>query len=219
MFKMRNGRPSPALVVSIAALVMAMAGSAVALPGKKSVEADDLAKGAVTKKAIAKGAVTKKAIKAKAVTAKAIKDGSVDEAKLKDGSVGDAKLKDGAVGTGKLADNAVTDAKLDGVAPAAYAYINDDHAIDPTNSIGVDGATATLDGSFICFSGLSFTPKNVQVTTARLGGTGQTVFPNAFAPGVDNNFCDGAEQASVQFFDDTGALDNDPPPFYVTFFK
>jgi hypothetical protein len=75
-------RPSPALIVALIALVAALAGTATALPGKGSVDKNDLAKGSVTKKAIKKGAVTKKAIKKKAVTAKAIADGAVTDAKI-----------------------------------------------------------------------------------------------------------------------------------------
>ena len=56
-------RISPSMAVAFVALVAALAGTAVALPGKGSVTKDDLKKGAVTKKAIKKGAVTKKAIK------------------------------------------------------------------------------------------------------------------------------------------------------------
>jgi hypothetical protein len=191
--------PSPALLVSVIALVLALAGSAIALPGKGSVDKNDLAKGAVTKKAIKKGAVTAKAIKANAVTTPAIADGSVT--------------------TGKIADGAVTEAKvLDAVLPRAFAYVNASQEIVAENSSGVGSATATLDDSFVCFSGLPFTPKNVQVTPARGGGSLEVRGVNVFQPG-DNTFCDGAEQASVQFFvSDTGAVDNAPPGFYVTFF-
>lgn len=45
-------RPSPALLVSVIALVLAMAGSAVALPGKDTVGASDIKKGAVRSKQI-----------------------------------------------------------------------------------------------------------------------------------------------------------------------
>jgi len=80
-------------LIALIALFVVLGGSAVALPGTKSVEKNDLKKGAVTKKAIKKNAVTKKAIKANAV----ISD----------------KLADGAVTTGKLAGDAVTGAKAD----------------------------------------------------------------------------------------------------------
>ena len=75
-------RPSPALLVAVIALVAALAGSAVALPGKNQVDKNDIKKGAVTKKALKKGAVTKKAIKAGAVTEAKLGDGAVTAAKI-----------------------------------------------------------------------------------------------------------------------------------------
>ncbi len=49
--------PSPALLVAMTALVLALSGTAVALKGKNSVKANDIAKGAVKGRAIADGAV------------------------------------------------------------------------------------------------------------------------------------------------------------------
>jgi hypothetical protein len=188
--------PSPAIVVALIALIAALTGSAIALPGKGSVDKGDLAKGSVTKKAIKNGAVTGKAIKAGAVT--------------------EAALADNAVTTAKIADNAVTDAKVDGVVPAAFAYINDPAAIVPAQSEGVGSATVSEENSFVCFNGLPFTPRNIQVTVARPGGGSEDAQATAFAPG-DNNFCAGNEQASVQFVNENGTPVS-PPRFYITFF-
>lgn len=108
---MNQGRrfvPSPAMLVSVIALVLALAGSAIALPGKGSVDKNDLDKGAVTKKAIKKGAVTKKALKSGAVTAKAIKADAVGSAAIANGAVTGDKIADGVVTTTKLAPEART---------------------------------------------------------------------------------------------------------------
>jgi len=53
----RKWLPSPAMLVAVCALVAALTGSAVALKGKNSVKANDIARGAVKGKAIATGAV------------------------------------------------------------------------------------------------------------------------------------------------------------------
>ena len=82
MGRTKARRPSPALLVAVIALVAALAGSAVALPGKNQVDKNDIKKGAVTKKALKKGAVTKKAIKAGAVTEAKLGDGAVTAAKI-----------------------------------------------------------------------------------------------------------------------------------------
>lgn len=85
--------PSPAAVIAIVALVFAVSGVAVALPGKNSVATKDIKKNAVT------------------------------AAKIKNGSVTEAKLGDGAVTTAKIGNDAVTGAKVNeatlGKVPAA----------------------------------------------------------------------------------------------------
>jgi len=56
--KERAGRlPSPAMVVAVIALVVAMSGAAIALPGKNSVKSNDIKRGAVKGTDIATGAV------------------------------------------------------------------------------------------------------------------------------------------------------------------
>lgn len=101
--RLRPRRPSAGLVVAVVALVFALSGAAVALPGKNKVDKNDIAKNAVT--------------------AKALKNGAVTGPKLGAGAVTEAKLGAGAVTSAKLADNAVTGAKVDeaslGTVPAA----------------------------------------------------------------------------------------------------
>jgi hypothetical protein len=79
---MTRGPVSPALFVAMIALVAALAGSAVALPGKNTVDKNDIKKGAVTKKALKKGAVTKKALKKGAVTNPALATAAVTPTKI-----------------------------------------------------------------------------------------------------------------------------------------
>jgi len=71
--------PSPALIVAIAALFIALSGVAVGLPGKNNVDKGD--------------------IKKNAVSTKKIKDDAVTAAKLANNAVTGAKLASGAVGT------------------------------------------------------------------------------------------------------------------------
>ncbi len=82
MFRLR--RPSPALVVAVIALVVALGGT--------SYAAFSLPKNSVGEKQL--------------------KDGAVSNPKLRNLSVGPAKLKDGAVSTAKIANGAVTGAKV-----------------------------------------------------------------------------------------------------------
>ena len=86
MIRFRTSRrPSPALVVSIVALVAALGGTSYAafsLP-TNSVGAGQLTKGAVTSSKLKTGAVTSGKLKTGAVTTSKIRNGSVTKAKLK----------------------------------------------------------------------------------------------------------------------------------------
>ncbi len=74
-----KSRPSPAMIVAMAALVMAMSGAAIALPGKGKVQTNDLQNGSVTKKKIAKGAVGSAQIIGKSIKGNRLKDGGREE--------------------------------------------------------------------------------------------------------------------------------------------
>jgi len=105
-------RPTPAAVIAVVALVFAVSGVAVALPGKNSVATKDIKKNAVT------------------------------AAKIKNGSVTEPKLGDGAVSTGKLGNDAVTGAKVNestlGKVPSATSA---DTAAKATSATSAESAT------------------------------------------------------------------------------
>jgi hypothetical protein len=70
----RNLRPSPALIVAIVALVAAMSGAAVALPGKNTVTSGDIKDAAVKSKDLKRDSVRSKAIKGKTVKGSDVED-------------------------------------------------------------------------------------------------------------------------------------------------
>jgi hypothetical protein len=76
----RTRRPTPALLVAVTALVAALGGSAVALPGKGKVDKNDLGKGVVKAKNIRTDAVTAAHIGVGQVGASEIADGGVGAA-------------------------------------------------------------------------------------------------------------------------------------------
>jgi hypothetical protein len=106
----RIPRPSPALIVAILALVVAMAGTASAVPGL--VSGKQIKKNAVTSKKIKNGEVKNKDLGVNAVNSSRILDGQVTTGDLADQAVTTGKLADLAVTTGKIADQAVTTGKL-----------------------------------------------------------------------------------------------------------
>lgn len=103
MTKPRGARPSPALVISIIALFVALGGSAYAVKkvGTKAIKAN-----AVTTAKIKRNAVTTAKIKRNAVTTAKIRNGAVTGAKIKEGTLG---LVPGAA----TATNAVNAANFD----------------------------------------------------------------------------------------------------------
>ncbi len=88
MSRERKLRPTPAMIVALIALVAAMSGAALALPGKNSVNSGDLKDGAVRSKDIKKNAVRSKQIKGRSV-----KGADVQEDALKGRQVFEDKLE------------------------------------------------------------------------------------------------------------------------------
>jgi hypothetical protein len=121
-------RPSAALIVAVIALVAALAGTASALPGKHTVDRNDITKSAVKTKTIKAKAVTAAKLAAGAVGSTNIADGAVLGTKIANGAVDAAKLADNAVTTAKIADGAVTSDKLADAAVTKAKIAND--AID-----------------------------------------------------------------------------------------
>jgi hypothetical protein len=96
----RVPRPSPAMIVALLALCLAVGGTAFA--------AVKLGKNAVKTKNIKNGAVTEAKIAGNAVTEGKIAGGAVTEGKIANGAVTGAKIAGGAVGSAQLSGTAKT---------------------------------------------------------------------------------------------------------------
>src|SRR4051812_11695819 len=81
-------RPSPAMAVAFTALLAALSGTAVALPGKNTVDTGDLRKGQVKTRDIASNAVTGGKIKDGAVGGADVTDNSLTGTDVDEGSFG-----------------------------------------------------------------------------------------------------------------------------------
>jgi len=148
-------RPSPALVIACIALFAALAGTSIALPGKNSVDKNDLRKKVVGAKNIKTNAVTSGKIKRNAVTA----------AKIKDQGVGNPELKNNAVNGPKLADNSVSARKIGtsvvrtGVSPLTADA--DGTQNGPAGPVNTAVATATCAaGEKLLYGGARWTQGN-----------------------------------------------------------
>lgn len=89
----RFNRPSPGTLIAMIALVLALGGTAWALPGRDKVDANDLSKGSVTARAIGAGSVGASAIAPGAVGRSEVASASIREAELGSGSVGSGELE------------------------------------------------------------------------------------------------------------------------------
>lgn len=96
-------RPSPATAISVAALVFAMAGGAVA-----AVNGSEIVNGTVTTAKLANGAVTTGKIRSGAVTTSKIAAGAVGTSAIASGAVTASDIATGAVSRAKIAKRAVT---------------------------------------------------------------------------------------------------------------
>lgn len=108
----RGRKPSPALVVATIALIAAMSGAAIALPGKNSVKSNDIAKNSVKSKQIKKNAIKSKHVKDGAIGGAEIADGAVTGAKLGADSVDGSKVADGSLSGADLGSESVGPEKI-----------------------------------------------------------------------------------------------------------
>src|SRR5262245_12752383 len=117
--------PSPAAVIAIVALVFAVSGVAVALPGKNSVGTKD--------------------IKKNAVTAAKVKDGAITTAKIGNDAVTGAKVDEATLGTVPSASTAATATKATSAETAVKATEATKAATATTasNSVEFEGRTLT----------------------------------------------------------------------------
>ncbi len=106
-------RPSPALVIALAALFVSLGGAAYAVNlGKNDVKSRHIAKGAVKGSDLHRNAVKPSKIRSGAVRANKIAGGAVGQDALADRAVARKKIKAHAVTTPKIANTAVETAKL-----------------------------------------------------------------------------------------------------------
>jgi hypothetical protein len=111
----RRLRPSPSIIISIFALVVAMSSgayAAVTIAEKNSVVSKSIKDKNVKSADIKPSAVKKKHLAANSVNSSKIVDGQVGSADIGDGQVGTADIGDGQVGANDLAAGSVNSGKV-----------------------------------------------------------------------------------------------------------
>ena len=148
-----NRRPTPALIVGLIALVVALTGSALAAPANT-----------VKSKQIVDQAVKTKDIRDAAVTTPKLADAAVTTPKLANAAVTTPKLADNAVTTPKIADNAVDSAKI-----ADFSVANADLAANAVTTDKIEDnqiASQDIADGAVGASELRLTVRTAQVNIA-----------------------------------------------------
>jgi hypothetical protein len=106
----RRLRPSPSIIISIFALVIAMSSgayAAVTIAEKNSVVSKSIKDKNVKSADIKPSAVKKKHLASNSVDSSKIIDGQVGSSEIADGSVGSSKIADGSVGSADIGDGQI----------------------------------------------------------------------------------------------------------------
>jgi hypothetical protein len=161
----RIKRPSPATVIAIIALIVAMGGTAEAVKTHALVGKRDIAKEAVTAKALAKGAIHPKAISTGAVKEAAISRGAVGATALAAGAVTAGAMSPDSITSRALAPESVYGGALGAVTLHTAPIVDLDQSADLSTWTSSSTATASCEtGERVISGGVVFTnPGNRRV--------------------------------------------------------
>jgi hypothetical protein len=169
MISKLRGRVSSAHVIALAALFVALGGTAFAAA---KIGTNDIKNQAVTKPKIAKKAVTTGRIADQAVTERTLRDQAVTTNKIADLAVTNPKLGDSSVNAAKIADSSVAASELGGTTQVVSANTAVAGPGNGTVSVQCPTGTQVLSGgggasSFLVFGVESFQSGNGWIWVAR----------------------------------------------------
>ena len=191
----RVPRPSPAMVVALVALLVAMSGTAVAASKVLITSSSQIKNGAISSADLSKKA-------RKSLTGKAGKTGAA-------GAPGPA----GANGT----NGAAGAPGKDGANGSAVAYARISPNGTVTDSKGIDAANVVVGnaaGQF-CFRNLAFVPHNIQVSIAYAGSGNAHMTTQSDLGAPAGNVCPAGTAAFVKTYDQQGGQAGEA--FFVAF--
>lgn len=180
-----------------------------------------LAGGAYAAK-VPRNSVGTKQLKRAAVTAQKIRAQAVGASEIAKGAVGSDEIARAAVGSQEIAVGAVgADELAPGATPRAYAYVSGwpDIGIVSRLSRRMGSASATRQGTFVCFDEIPFTVRSIQPTILRQSGAPVALIANATIASLsDVPECPGSEDATVQFLDPSSGEPYPAPPGFTVLF-
>ncbi len=154
MSRFISRRPSPALAVAFVALLAALSGTAVALPGKNSVKKDDIASGAVNSSDIRNNAVTSTDVRNSTLRGRDVRNNSLtgaDITGIQGGDVTNESLTGNDINESTLGKvpSAGTADTLQGAGPGTFQPSSKQLRFGPFNlAVGADDRTIGSFGPF-----------------------------------------------------------------------
>ncbi len=160
---LRRQRPSPAMAVAMLALFLALGSTAVALPGRNTVDSGDIRNQEVKSADVLDGTLTSTDVAFDSIHGDEIQDGTLDGADIVDNSLGGTDIAELSLGP-------VADAQRLGSVPAAdyqrrcregtvHAYARVKGAASNFPSTGTTSDTAYVDTTFNCSTGFPVTAR------------------------------------------------------------
>jgi hypothetical protein len=139
-------RPSPAMAVAFVALLAALSGTAIALPGTNSVDSGDIKNGQVKGKDVGRNAVTGKKVKNRSLTGADVRDDSLTGADINESTLGQVPTANTA-NTANNANNANNADAVNGVSIipldfAVEAPTGDTVLLDDVNGLTITASCA-----------------------------------------------------------------------------
>ena len=209
MRSMLDRSSSPAMGVAFFALLAALGGTAVALPGKNTVDSGDIKNAQVKTQDIRNNTVRGKDIRTGTVTGSDVRDNTLTGADINESTLSTVPSANSAR-TANTANTANT------AESTAFARINADGTVDTARSKGITSANVNKDApGHYCISGLGFTPKAVAGVVARSGNIAGVLEASTAPP-----FSDCGPPTQVEVFTratTTGAQQDFSKGFYLIF--
>lgn len=203
MPKRRIPRPSPAMVVALLALFVAMGGSVYAAS-------------TINGKTVKKNTLPGNRVKTSSLPGNKLKQKTVTGNRLKNDTITGTQINEATLGTVPSATTATTATTALSASPPAYAHINADGSVDSANSHNIGNANVTHpEEGVYCLTGLTVKPHVILAEVDSKDGPGVTeasVFSNGFAcpPGANAEIVT-YEPDTIEFTDYFGG-------FYVVIF-
>jgi hypothetical protein len=207
-------RPSPAMAVAFVALLAAVSGTAVALPGRNTVDSGDLKRGAVKNVDIARGAVTGSKVRNRTLTGPKLRANSVTGTQIDEASLGQVPSATSAnsATTATNASNAANAEKVNGLGATKILLMDrSSGAVSEQTIYNANGLI--LRGS--CAAGLETIVADTTVPGGEIssvgddagGGADFDVFDDDFNPGDNLVLSPGTPNNQVYTVNYTGGDD------------